>query len=122
LRDRGDAGDQHRRRAVGHEWYYLDPTKGYAVVRAELFNLPADAPADPKADSGRQTIRLEDYQKSPQGFWYPRVIHRMSAANQKAGREDRQLNRTVTVHYHFDFGVALPGWLFAMDDASKSRK
>jgi hypothetical protein len=91
---------------VGHEWYYLDPTKGYAVVRAELFNLPADAPADPKADPGRQTIRLEEYQKSPQGFWYPGVIY----------------DRRVTVHYSFDFSVALPDWLFAMDDVSKSRK
>lgn len=91
---------------VGHEWYYLDPTKGYAVIRAELFNLPADAPADAKADSGRQTIRLEDYQISPQGFWYPRVIH----------------NPRVTVHYHFDFRVALPDWLFAIDDVTRSRK
>lgn len=94
---------------VGHEWYYLDPTKGYAVVRAELFNLPAGAPADPKADSGRQTIRLEDFQQSPQGFWYPKVIHDTA-------------RRMSSVHYHFDFSVALPDWLFVVDEASKSRK
>ncbi len=35
--------------ALGHEWYYLDPSKGYAVVRAELFNLPRDVPANPRA-------------------------------------------------------------------------
>jgi hypothetical protein len=109
---------------VGHEWYYLDSNKGYAVVRAELFTLPADAPADPKAAPGRQTILLEDFQRSPQGFWYPNVIHdiawRRPAPNQKARPEVR--DRTSTMHYQFDLGVALPDRLFVMDEASKSGK
>jgi hypothetical protein len=112
--------------AVGHEWHYLDPAKGYAVVRAELFNLPAAVPADLKADTPRETVRLEEYQKTPQGFWYPAVIHFSrpvtAAADGKAGREDRPSNRTETVRYHFDFGVALPDSLFATEDASKSGK
>jgi hypothetical protein len=109
---------------VGHEWYYLDPNKGYAVVRAELFNLPADAQADPKAAAERQTILLEDFQRSPQGFWYPNVIHdiawRRPAPNQKPGPEVR--DRTSTMHYLFDLGAALPDRLFVMDEVSKSGK
>ena len=115
---------------VGHEWYYLDPTKGYAVVRVELFNLPAGTPADPRTAPGRQTVRLEDYQQSPQGFWYPGTIlessvdldtpGRRPAANQKGGPENRY--HSSTVHYHFDFSVALPDSLFTVDEASKPGK
>ena len=93
---------------VGHEWYYLDPTKGYAVVQVELFNLPTNAVVDPKSNKERQTIHLEDFKKSPQGFWYAGVI--------------RDTSRRSTAHYHFDFGAALPDGLFAVDDTSKSRK
>jgi hypothetical protein len=90
---------------VGHEWYYLDPGKGYAVVRIELFNLPAKV--DPSSAQDRQTTHLEDFKKSPQGFWYAGMIQDPA--------------RRSTTHYHFDFGAALPDWLFAVD-ASKSKK
>lgn len=91
---------------VGHEWYYLDPTKGHAVVQVELFNLPANV--DPTSAKDRQTTYLEDFKKSPQGFWYASVI--------------RDTWRGSTTHYHFDFGAALPDSLFVMDEASKSKK
>ncbi len=94
---------------VGHEWYYLDPTKGYAVVQAELFNVPADAPADPKSAKRLQTIRLEDFKQAPQGFWYPSVVHSTAAY-------------FATVTYHFDFGVALPDQLFTIEKGSKAEK
>jgi len=95
---------------VGHEWYYLAPTKGYAVVQVELFNLPANV--DPKSAKERQTIHLEDFKKSPQGFWYASVVRDTS----------RRSTTHYHYHYHFDFGAALPDWLFTVDDASKSRK
>ena len=109
---------------VAHEWYYLDPRKGYAVVRAELFNLAAGVPADPKVATTRQTIRLDDFQRSPQGFWYPSVIYdtmsRMPAVNRKVGPGVQ--DQTWTVHYHFDFGAASPDSLFVVAEASNSRK
>ena len=120
---------------VGHEWYYLDPTKGYAVVRVELFNL-SGAPADPTTAPGRTIIRLEDFQQSPQGqqlpqrFWYPSTrlesqveldTPRRPAAKQKSGHEVPYLH-AITTHYHFDFNVALPDELFVMDEVSKSGK
>src|SRR5262249_29496199 len=110
---------------VDHEWYYLDPAKGYALVRAELFNLPKRVPADPKAAAARDVIRLEEYHEAPQGFWYPGVIHfsmrPLLFRSQKAG-EDRPPNSTLTMRYFFDFGVAIPDRLFAIKDASKSGK
>lgn len=104
---------------TGHEWYYIDPAKGYAVVRAEFFRLPANATADPKATSERQSIRMEDFQQSPQGFWYPKVIHQTTPSwhgpGQTAGAQVSYNHSTV--HYHFDFGVALPDSLFVIDGA-----
>jgi hypothetical protein len=113
-----------REPTTGHEWYYIDPRKGCAVVRAELFNLPLGMPADPKAAPQRETIRLEDFQQSPQGFWYPGVIHETiplgPAANREAGPKVRDL--TLSVHYHFSFGTELPDSLFVMEEAGRSRK
>jgi hypothetical protein len=108
---------------VGHEWYYIDPAKGYAVVRAELFNLPAGAPAGPEPPADRTSIRMEDFHQSPQGFLYPRLIHDsgpVSGPNQKIGSE-AQTNGS-TAHYHFDFDVLLPDSLFAVDGASEPKE
>jgi hypothetical protein len=93
---------------TGNEWYYIDPAKGCAVVRVELFNLPAGAKADPKSDSTRQTIRMEDFQLSPQGYWYPAVIRGPFPQSE--------------VHYHFDFDVALPDSLFVIEDTGKPKE
>ena len=91
---------------MGHEWYYLEPTKGYAVIQVELFNLPANV--DPTSAKDRKTIHLKDFKTSPQCFSYARVI--------------RDTSSRSTTHYHFDFDAALPDWLFAEDDACKPRK
>jgi hypothetical protein len=94
---------------VGHEWYYIDPAKGYAVVRAELFNLPADTPADPQVSLIRQKIRLEGFQQSPHGLWYPTVVSDITpsqGANQPL---------TTEIRYHFDFNADLPDSLFAVE-------
>jgi hypothetical protein len=113
-----------------HQWYYLDPTKGYAVVRAEEFELPPGAPADPLTARWRAIVRLEDFQQSPQsqqlpqGFWYPSTVQRsevdLEPRFQKGEPEVR--HRSFTVHYHMDFNVALPDSLFAMDEAGKPGK
>src|SRR5450631_2782008 len=64
------AGASFPKGAIGHEWYYLNPAKGYSVVRAELFSLPPEEKAEPVATRG-QNLRMEDFRQSPQGFWYP---------------------------------------------------
>lgn len=90
-----------------HEWFYLDPSRGYAVVRAELFSLrlPPHAPADMEAASWRQTIRMENFEQSPRGFWYPTVVH------------DTESGHTHTIRYRFEFDVELADSLFAPPEA-----
>lgn len=94
--------------AVGHEWYYLDPAKGYAVVRAELFTLTSDVPATPEAaGSHRQTTLLKDFERSPQGFWYPTIV------DDKVGGGLGVMQSTA--NWHFDFDIDLPDSLFSVD-------
>ena len=40
-----------------HEWYWIDPAKGFAVVRCERFNLPADVPPGPDQFAMGQSLR-----------------------------------------------------------------
>jgi hypothetical protein len=110
---------------VGHEWYYVDPEKGHAVVRAELFNLPPDVPADPKAAISRQTIVMEDFQQSPQGFWYASTVHNsvpVAAADGgalpagKAARDSKS-----TIRYKLDFSSSIDDSLFEIDPDSQAR-
>ncbi len=104
--------------AVAHEWYYVDPTKGCAVVRAELFNLPADAPGKPEASQFRQTLRMEEFRQSPQGFWYPTVVHDtrpLRAGNNPQSKVPTEQLKTM-VRYYFDFDADLPESLFTVDN------
>ena len=105
---------------LAHEWYYLDPTKGYAVVLAELFNLPPKAPADPKSNPDRQTIRMEEFKQSPQGFWYPSVIHDTIGLGPNQAARRQAASRTTTVHYYFDFSAAPADQLFEMKTEGRS--
>jgi len=83
----------------GYEWYFIDPAKGHAVVRTEMFNLPVGEKPD-NLPADRQTIRMEDFRQSPTGFWYPTAIH-----------ESRQ-GVDTTIQYRFDFDAELPDSLF----------
>jgi hypothetical protein len=101
---------------VGHAWYYIDPAKGYAIVRTERFDIPPNVPADPKTAAGSDSFRMEDFHQSPHGFWYPgKVVY--------VNRSGHGRNPTsATVYYHFDFDVPLPDWLFVVDGASKPKE
>lgn len=101
---------------VGHEWYYFDPTKGHALVRAELFNLPLDTPADPEAAQIRQTIRTEEFEKSPNGVWYCRVVNdRTPISNPNLGQDGPTGYHETITRYHFDFDPDLKDSIFKID-------
>jgi hypothetical protein len=101
---------------TGHEWYYIDPAKGHAVVRAELFNLPTGKPADPSASPTRQTILLEDFQQSPQGAWYCCVVHNStSTSGNEPGSNGRARSSKTTIQYQFNFSAELPEDLFTIE-------
>ena len=112
---------------VGHEWYYVDQAKHHAVVRAQLFKLPPESPSDPNATRQRQTIRMDNFQQTKQGFWYPAVIYNtmpgrveIQPRKDDGGRpvpEGAILQVKKTIRYHFDFAADLPDSLFTVDDA-----
>jgi hypothetical protein len=112
---------------TGNEWYYVDPAKGYAVVRAELFNLPIGLPVKPESAPFRQTIRMEDFRQSPQGFWYPTTVHQSMPAvlgpypGDGSNPEKPKITQMKsTIRYFFDFQAALPDSLFEIDAAQKA--
>ncbi len=108
---------------VGHEWYYIDPVKGHAVVRIERFDLPPDVPADPKAANGGDLILLEEFQLSPQGFWFPTVVReRNSAALVVGNKQAATADFSKTVRYAFDFDAELPDELSVVDREDDSEK
>jgi hypothetical protein len=100
---------------VAYMRYYIDLEKGCAVVRKEVFDLPPDAPVNPSAAVDWDSYRMEDFQQSPQGFWYPNSIH-----YKKTGSGVRSIESTV--HYHFDFNVEIPDSLFIVDHPSEPKK
>ena len=90
-----------------HYWYYLDRTKGYAVVRSEMFSSPDEETLDPIKGAGR-TIHLEHFLQSPEGFWYPTLI-RVDDCSVKPRKER-------TVRYHLEFDAELPDSRFTLGD------
>jgi hypothetical protein len=86
----------------GHEWYYINPAKGHAVVRMEMFNLPVGEKPD-KLPADRQTIGMDDFRQSPTGFWYPTAIHETSPGVD------------TTIQSRFDFDAELPDSLFVVE-------
>ena len=113
---------------VGHDWYYVDSAKGHAVVRAEFFSLASNTPGDPLASRMRQTIQMDRFQQTKQGFWHRTVIHdtKLTIPKLLPAPDDilRPLpppgegaieQRTTTVRYHFEFAAAAPDSLFTVD-------
>ena len=104
---------------VGHEWYYVDPAKSHAVVRAS-FSTCRPTRSDPEASRTRETIRMEDFQQTKQGFWYPTIIHNtMPSAPVVNPQQDQPAIEQwkTTIRYHFDFTADLPDSLFTIEDA-----
>lgn len=102
---------------TAHEWYFIDSQQGPAVVLTELFNLPAGSAPYPTKTDLRQTIRVEDLDKSPAGGWYPKLIRNIRPGTD--GRDEngkpRSTRSETTIQYHFDFDAELPDSLFTLD-------
>jgi hypothetical protein len=110
---------------MGHEWYYIDPRKGDAVVRTELFSLPPDSKASPDSTTLRSTVVMDGFRQSPRGFWYPLVIRQTDSAadpNARPAAHEAPTRMTRTVRYHFDFEATLPDSLFKLDAAENPEK
>jgi hypothetical protein len=110
---------------VGHEWYYIDPQKGDAVVRNKSFGLPPDSKASPDSTPFRSTVVMDDFRQSPRGFWYPLVIRETNSTsdpNAPADVHEKPIRMTQTFRYHFDFEATLSDSLFKVDAAGDPGK
>jgi hypothetical protein len=111
---------------LGHEWYYIDPQKGDAVVRIESFSLPPDSKASADSTPFRSTVVMDDFRQSPRGFWYPLMIRETNSTadpNARPGVQESPARMTQPIRYHFDFDAKLPDSLFKPDaaDSDKAR-
>jgi hypothetical protein len=117
---------------VAHEWYYVDPAKHHAVVRAELFILPPESPGDPNAARQRQTIRMDRFQQTKQGFWYPAVVYDTILGGAQIELNKEQVGRPApagalppvkkTIRYHVDSAADLPDSLFTVGETRAPEK
>lgn len=71
---------------VGHEWYYIDPARGHAVVKAELFTVSVDQPVDPETANVRQTLTMKDLNVSTKGVWSARSVETRQPITQGPGQ------------------------------------
>jgi hypothetical protein len=102
----------------GKVWYlrsYLDPKKGYAQIQHIQFGLrPDQKSVTPENAESYSIVFLEDYQHSPQGFWYPGRIRVVSFARKEGQSPDEkpvQTSEEVRL-YEFNFEADIPDSLF----------
>jgi hypothetical protein len=81
--------------------FWLDPARGYAVVRYDLLNTD---PAKPPTDRDHQEL-MDQWEQTPSGIWYPTRVGTGSLANGL---------KTGATWYHFilDFKADMPDDLF----------
>jgi hypothetical protein len=102
---------------VSHLWSRLDPKKGYAQIQRISFGVRRDekSPTPERAEE-YSTIFLDDYQQSPQGFWYPGKIRTVRFARKKGEVPEAkpvQISEEVR-RYEFNFEAELPDSLFSI--------
>ena len=105
----------------GHQWCYLDPKLGYAVVRSESFHSSLDDNAASPAASAKLFVRtLDGFERSLQGWWHPaRVVETRVTVDPATGERKSDGDPAVT-SYHFDFSAEIPDELFVIDPPPKA--
>ena len=66
---------------TGHEWYTIDPARGHAVIRAELFTLPEGLEPNPAATDHLQTYVVNDLRQVTPGIWLPSSIENANSVS-----------------------------------------
>lgn len=87
---------------VGHEWYFIDPKKGHAVVKAELFNTSADQQAELESTDSRQTIVMKDLRETMNGTWVARSIEMSNPVVSQDMKSSGQITTATQFDMIFD--------------------
>lgn len=87
---------------VGHEWYFIDPKKGHAVVKAELFTVSANQQAEPDSTDLRQTVVMKDFRDATNGTWVARSIEMNMPVVSQDTKSYGQMTTTTQFDMIFD--------------------
>jgi hypothetical protein len=82
-----------RENEIPFQLFWLDPTRGYAVVRRDLRNTD---PAKPPTDRDYQDL-MDQWEQTPKGIWYPTRVNS---------------GRTTWYHFFLNFPTDIPDELF----------
>ena len=81
---------------------WLDPTRGYAVVRRDF--LHADTAVKPPTDQDSQEL-MDQWEQTPSGLWYPTRVRTGPLVNGPN-------TRATWYHFYLDFPADMPDELF----------
>ncbi len=98
-------------KSFGHNWYYLNPAKGHAVDRIELFTTTDGNAEDKNSIIDWQVITMDDFFQSKKGVWLCR----------KATFPHYPIDK-ATATYHFDFPNKLDDKLFKLPSDKAEKK
>jgi hypothetical protein len=85
-----------RANEIPFQLFWLDPLRGYAVVRRDLRNTD---PAKPPTDRDHQDL-MDRWEQTPNGVWYPTRVNAGS------------LSRKTWYHFFLEFPTDMPDDLF----------
>ena len=90
------------RRTFQFQRFWLDPMRGYAVTRTDIFR--ADPAVKPPSDQDQQEL-MDQWEQTPSGVWYPTRV--------STGLLLKELKTGATwYHFFLDFQAEMPDDLF----------
>ncbi|HTU24952.1 MAG TPA: hypothetical protein VMF30_06120 [Pirellulales bacterium] len=94
----------------GTERYWLDPARGYVLLRREISNCPR-IDRDPQQWPKQHVYEYDGFRQSPRGIWYPTVA-RWKNRHRWKDKEGNTHFEDSTEVYFLDFSAELPDELF----------
>ncbi len=86
---------------------WIDPARGYISLRTEMSVFESQNPPE---IAFVDTMFMEDLRQSPNGFWYPGKVRRMSSKFKI--QQPANFNPEQVWKYHLQFDVPMPDDLF----------
>jgi hypothetical protein len=93
--------------AVRKNRYWSDPSKDYAMAK---FQTVSDPDSQGIAQEITSTCELADFDRTPRGMWYPRLVKQITVGYKDA--EGQPIVMKKTLRFRVDFKAELPEHLF----------